>query len=213
VFFDVQFHFARRGREHLRDLKKDTFTFGIDDRGLQYCEMKSNEKTKKHQTIIGPQSKPRMIETKTENCPIKTLKLYISKLDPEQDTFYCKPKKSKIFDPKKAETWYSTNVIGKNRLGSFMREISGRLNLSQPYTNHSIRTTVITLLVSSGVNAREIMNVTGHRCEWEPTSTKVIPCQPSISKDPVVPSPQREITLSKIETSEMLRDKITGSTN
>ena len=55
--------------------------------------------------------------------------------------------------------------MGVNTIGLFMKKISNRLELSKSYTNHSIRATVVTTLADNGIEARQIMNVTGHKCE------------------------------------------------
>ena len=165
VFFETQYYFARRGRENLRELKKTSFDFKRDDKGKEFCEISFNEKTKNHQVMKGPQTKPRMYETGEEDCPIQSLKLYLSKLDPNEDTFYVKPITRKHFNPKHEEIWFTKSVLGVNTIGSLMKQISKRLKLSQDYTNHSIRATVVTLLTASGFEARKIMNVTGHKCE------------------------------------------------
>lgn len=46
-----------------------------------------------------------------------------------------------------------------------MKQISKTAGLSQSYTNHSIRATVITELDNIGFEARHIMAVSGHRSE------------------------------------------------
>jgi len=53
VFFDIQYNFARRGRENLRELKPSYFAFKSDDSGREYAELKVNESTKNHQTHDG----------------------------------------------------------------------------------------------------------------------------------------------------------------
>ena len=91
--------------------------------------------------------------------------LYIEKLDPETPHFYCQAKYGKKFDPETEKVWFSKNPLGKNTLGSLMQQISTKLHLSQCFTNHSIRATVITILSSSGFESRDIMRVTGHKSE------------------------------------------------
>ena len=46
-----------------------------------------------------------------------------------------------------------------------MKAISKRLSISMIYTNHCIRATCVTELSANGLEARQIMRVTGHRCE------------------------------------------------
>ena len=164
VFFDINYNFARRGRENLRTFNKSTLIFGVDDSGREYAEMSYNEKTKNHQGPEEEQPKHRMHEHPymKDHCPVKTLKKYLSKLDQECDVFFTYPKKQSFVQDDK---WYTSKPIGKNALGKFMQSISERLNLSMKYTNHSIRATTITQLSKAGFQSREIMRVSGHRCE------------------------------------------------
>ena len=46
-----------------------------------------------------------------------------------------------------------------------MKKISIEAKLSYVYTNHSIRSTCITILDQAGVEARHIMSVSGHTSE------------------------------------------------
>ena len=164
-FFDLMFNFARRGRENLRDLRKTSFTFSTDASGAEYCEMEYNEKTKKHQSVENDQTKPRIYGNDEITCPIKSLKLYLSKLEPNCDTFLQKTITRKNFKPETETVWYTAKCLGVNTIGNIMKGISKRLNLSKIYTNHCIRAACITLLAASGFEARQIMRVTGHKCE------------------------------------------------
>lgn len=165
VFFDIMINFARRGQENLRSLKKNSFKFDHDDLGLEYCEVRYNEKTKNHQTIEDKQSKPRMYSNDSATCPIASLKLYLSKLHNNCDTFFTKNIESKLFVAERQKNWYTSKPLGNNTLAKMMKSISVRLNLSRNYTNHSIRATCITLLSSFGFEARQIMRVSGHKSE------------------------------------------------
>ena len=164
VFFDIQYNFARRGRENLRELKPSYFAFKSDDSGREYAELKVNESTKNHQTHDEHTQKQRMYATYQVNCPVKTLKLYLSKLNKDANSFYCKIVNKKDFS-KSDDIWYTTAPVGRNTLGNFMKVISKKLNLSHDYTNHSIRATVVTLLSKHGFQSREIMRLTGHKSE------------------------------------------------
>ena len=165
VFFDIMMNFARRGRENLRSLRPSSFEFAIDDSGSQYCELNYNEHTKNHQSIEDQQSKPRMYENNKITCPLRSLKLYISKLHPDCEFLFVKPKVSKFFFTEKENIWYTSKPLGIQALGNLMKTISKRLNLSKTYTNHCIRSTCITLLASHGLEARQIMRVSGHKSE------------------------------------------------
>ena len=163
VFFDIQLNFGRRGGENLRSLKKDTFIFAKDDSDLEYVEFRHHEKTKNHPNFNPNQARPRLYELKNEICPIKSLKLYLSKLSDESDDFFCQPKLN--VDTEKDVHWYTKRPIGVSKLGKFMKGISIRLNLSVKYTNHSIRATTVHVLSARGIPSRQIMRTTNHKCE------------------------------------------------
>ena len=126
----------------------------------------NNETQKNHQNAYeGPQTRPRMYEMPEDDlCPIKSIKLYLSKLDPASDLFYNYPITSKNWKPAD-KIWYTSKQIGKNSIGDFMKKISKRLQLSKLYTNHEIRHTTVTVLSNAGFPTRDIMNLTKHKNE------------------------------------------------
>lgn len=165
VFFDIQLQFGRRGRENVRNLRKDFFKLKRDEAGQEFFEMSYNELTKNHRDIHeSAEPRGRIYETGQQNCPVNSIKKYLSKLEPSCDSLYTKAVKRKGFDPL-STTWYTKCPLGHNKIGDFMKTISKRLNLSQVYTNHCIRATCVNILAENGVEARNIMRITGHRCE------------------------------------------------
>ena len=46
VFFEMCLHFVRRGKEGLRELRKNSFALRIDDKGFKYVTVTYNEKSK-----------------------------------------------------------------------------------------------------------------------------------------------------------------------
>ena len=145
-------------------MKKSSFSFKTDDAGIEFVELSFNEKIKNHQVMDEPHAKPRMYdETGTDTCPLKSLKLYISKLNPNFGNLYAQQVTAKSFDPLVSTTWYTCKVLGVNSISKFKKNISKRLDLSAIYTNHSIRATLVTLLSANGVEARQIMRMTGRK--------------------------------------------------
>ena len=164
VFFETCLHFGRRGREGLRSLSKTSFVFKVDDQGREFATLNFKEVEKNHRGIsLKETSKvPMMFAQNDKDCPVVSLKMYLSKLHPECSTFFQKPKK--IVSPS-CETWYCNVPLGKTKIEGFMKDISLHANLSSTYTNHCIRTTVSTVLGHAGVEARNICAITGHRNE------------------------------------------------
>ena len=67
---------------------------------------------------------------------------------------------------------------GANHLGLFQTQLSRECELSQIYTNHSIRITGATILSKSNFNPKQIMSVTSHKSVQSLTVyTKVSPTE------------------------------------
>ena len=81
-----------------------------------------------------------MMENKGDKmCPVRSFKMYITHLHPENQFLWQTPN----YKPKNKEDliWYTKQHIGKNTLGAFMSELSKNCKLSKHYTNHCIRVT------------------------------------------------------------------------
>ncbi|XP_057245496.1 activating transcription factor 7-interacting protein 1 isoform X2 [Malurus melanocephalus] len=163
VWFDLQLHFAKRGREILRDLAPDAFVVEKDKNGRRYAMFRYPGKGKCGED---PHKMGKMYDMPGDpNCPVFSLELYLSKLPPEPPAFYLHPLKLTSEQMQEQPVWYKREPMGVNYLGTMMPRISVAARLSQRYTNHSLRTTTIQLLCEAGLGPREIMAVTGHRSE------------------------------------------------
>ncbi|XP_029295434.1 uncharacterized protein LOC115013344 [Cottoperca gobio] len=157
VWFDIQVHFGRRGKEANRNLKPDSFVIRKDERGLRYCTL-----------YFGDDAKARIEKDRcsmfekpgSEFCPITSLLEYISKLPSNATALYLQPKKD-LTD----EIWYSLVPLGVNYLGSMLSRMSKESRTSVIYTNHCIRSTPFHQLCDAGMEAREIIPVSVHRSE------------------------------------------------
>ena len=167
VLFDILFHLVRRGRENLRQQSKDSFKVAIDSQNRKYVYQAIDELDKNHREKDDPSDSTtdgRMYEQPGELCPVKSFQLYLSKLHPELDSLWQRPKEAVPTDSTD-NVWYCKVPVGKNTLGNFMKNISRAAGLSKEYTNHSIRATAVTLLDHSNFEARHIMRVSGHKSE------------------------------------------------
>uniref|UniRef100_A0A4W3GCH0 ZMYM2-like/QRICH1 C-terminal domain-containing protein n=1 Tax=Callorhinchus milii TaxID=7868 RepID=A0A4W3GCH0_CALMI len=163
VWFDLQLHFAKRGREILRDLPPDAFVIKRDPNGRRYAMLKYTGKGRNRED---PLKLGRMYDMPGDiNCPVTSLDVYLSKLPPDPPAFYLHPLKLTPEQIQEQSVWYKREPMGVNYLGSMMPRISIAARLSQRYTNHSLRTTTVRLLCDAGLGAREIMALTGHRSE------------------------------------------------
>ena len=95
VFFEITLHFARRGREGLRDLTKSTFKFVRDADGVEYVCLAYHEQEKTKQGSekqIFEKCGSMYSQPGDPNCPVESLKLYLSKLNPSCSAFFQIPK-------------------------------------------------------------------------------------------------------------------------
>ena len=166
VFFEIMYYLCRRGRENLREMKKDTFRIATDATGRRFVYQHTDEKDKNHKENADPNDtvgEGSMYERAgNPDCPVKSFEKYISKLNPRNNYLWHRPQDS--FDPEDA-VWYGNQALGKNTLGTMTSTISQRAKLSKRYTNHSIRATCITRLDDAGFESRKLMRISGHRSE------------------------------------------------
>lgn len=165
VWFELMYYICRRGRENLRKLEKDHFAITEDSNGRRYVYQCKDEMSKK---IRGDNMKSRvdagrMYATDGDGCPVASFEKYISKLNPNNSALFQAPLKSAPCDSEKP--WYKNAPLGEKQLGNFMSRLSLAAGLSRRYTNHSLRSTCITVLDESGFDSRDICNVSGHRNE------------------------------------------------
>lgn len=171
VFYLFIYHFGYRGREWLRDITKDSIKVATDSHGREYVEVVKGHAEKN----VKPSTSRRHYESiknifmyatpeAADKCPVQAVKLYLSKI-PEHSN--CLFPKSLIFSNKtnlSSPVWYSDKlVLGKNILNDFMKRISSDAKLSRVYTNHCIRSTVVSELHGKGYSVTDIQTVTGHK--------------------------------------------------
>uniref|UniRef100_A0A3B4V951 Uncharacterized LOC111229441 n=2 Tax=Seriola dumerili TaxID=41447 RepID=A0A3B4V951_SERDU len=157
VWFDIQVHFGRRGKQANRNLKPDSFVIRKDERGLRYCTLIFGDETK----MFNEKDRCSMFEKPGNGlCPIASLLKYLSKLPSNAAALYLQPKKE-LTD----NMWYSHIPLGVNYLGSMLARMCKEAGTSVIYTNHCIRNTPFLQLCDAGLEGREIITVTLHRSE------------------------------------------------
>ena len=163
AWYTFVYHFGNRGREGIKELKKQDFVFRFDSDGKEYCELDSCI-DQKNVTPDNSESVKcaRIYSTGRENCPVQCLKLYLSTIENTgHDSFWPKAKRVPT-----ANCWYETKqIVGRTVLGEMMKRISRNAGLSRIYTNHCVRPTVVSNLKTSGFKNEEICLITGHKSE------------------------------------------------
>ena len=161
VYIEVCLHFCRRGREGLRELRKESFVIQRDENEREYVTLGYNELEKNHQGINKHDiaEEPRMYSQRGDVCPVESFKKYISKLNENCSAFFQRPN----LNYRKSGQWYCNVPIGKNTLATMMKTISEAAGLSKKYTNHCLRVTAISVLSAQGVEDRDICSVSRHK--------------------------------------------------
>lgn len=138
VFIDLMLHLCNRGRDNLREITKVDFRVEVSAQGLEYVTLRTEDGS---ETGDGEM---RMYEIPGSKwCPLASFKKYVKLLNPMCDAFWQRGKQNVGKDE---IIWYDNMPVGKNTLGTRMREISREVGCSQTYTNHCLRTTSVSTL-------------------------------------------------------------------
>ena len=161
VFFLVIYHFGFRGREWLRSLTKSSILIKFcSTTNLRYVDL-IKEMKEKNVNQSNPESCKQIVmyeKPNSRSCPVQAIQLYLSKIPQKSNVLFPKPK------VKFQDTWYSeTEVLGKHTLFDGMKTISELANLSKTYTNHCIRSSVVTSFSEQGFSPSDIQKVTGQK--------------------------------------------------
>ena len=93
----------------------------------------------------------------SKRCPVKTIKAYLSHLNPEVDALFQRPKDASVrFSPEEDSIWFKRKVLGHNTLENMLKNMTQRAGIQPYFTNHSLRATTVTVLSSVNVETRQI---------------------------------------------------------
>ena len=121
AWFNIVYHFALRGREVIRDLKRKSISFDKDASGKEFAFLNQTYLSKNVKASLSSKefenlSQTRMytVPEKEEHCPVKCLKLYFERMSDACEYLFPMPWKgdnNKINKP----CWYSSKrPLGKN---------------------------------------------------------------------------------------------------
>lgn len=150
VFVDVMVYLCNHGRESLRDMKSSDFKTAADLYGRRYVFF-SERFTKNHCVDVSDEPSPeeRMYEQLGSlHCPVLSFEKYVSKLNPESEFFWQKPKHNAY-----EAYWYKKMPLGKNALGERMKTLSEKAGLSTCYTNQCLRVSNVNVISRGGTKA------------------------------------------------------------
>ena len=162
VWFNTMFFFIRRGRENVRAMTKHSFAIGNDGKG-EYIYQVEGELDKNHDINDKPfdtVGEGRIYANYSPKCPVMCFKKYISKLNPDIDCLWQRPKQNVS---EHDIIWYCKVPHGEKHLGSMLSSMSLKYKLSQRYTNHSLRVTSVQALDDAKIEGRHIIRVSGHK--------------------------------------------------
>ena len=104
-----------------------------------------------------------MYATGTDTCPVRMLKLLISKTTPTATHLFNQFHKESEITPTN-DVWYTNKPLSKRTFANFLPDICKAANVKR-YTPHSLRATAIQCLSDVGFEARQIMFMSNHRNE------------------------------------------------
>lgn len=168
IWFNLAIHFVSRGLEFHQQLNTKSFTFSHDENGREFVSIEHELKQKNWQGGLANKETSgdkRMYETGDDNCPVKLLKLFLSKTDPNAEALFNQCKKEAMESPSREEIWFTSKAVKPYQFTKFMRDISKNAKCTRVYTAHCLRATSIQAMNDSGHELRHIMLFTGHRNE------------------------------------------------
>lgn len=151
VFFELALHFCVRGKAGWQNVEKTSISFmtDVENGGLEYVTLAQTEAAPLKNRDIGEniQKRHERMYAKPNDplCPVRSLKLYLTKLSPNYRSLFQHCRK-KMDDLASQDVWYE-RPMGLKLINDLMRRISVKAELSQIYTNNCIRLTTSTVLI------------------------------------------------------------------
>ena len=160
-WYNLARHLGLRGTEVFVKMNKADIVFKTDENGLEYATLSGDFKTKNTPGGIGGREFQTCgrIQDPTR---VSALRRLVGKLHPLQNRLFQRI----LYGVRPAEgPWFANVPLGHNSLADMMPKLSCWAKLSQRYTNHCVRASVVTDLKDAGFSPNEVCAVTGHKDE------------------------------------------------
>ena len=101
-----------------------------------------------------------------ERCPVKCIKKYLEKRNPNCPALWQKPRNYSTGKFKESDAmWYCNVPLGKNTLDYLLGRMSKKAGLSTHFTSHCIRATSVTILKAAGLENSRVRSVASHKSD------------------------------------------------
>lgn len=168
VWFNLSVHFVSRGLEFHHQLRLDSFEF-CNDGDAEYVVLRHETQQKNFQGGLqsdeAPADKRLYAIPDSPLCPLKMLRLLMSKTEKGATQLFNVCLKDALSCPSACDIWYTSKPLQKQSFRCFMKDISKSAKCQNSYTPHCLRATAISAMNDAGFEARQIMFMSGHRSE------------------------------------------------
>lgn len=143
VWFELTLHFSNFLRKNGSRLRREELKIATDEKGRLFCTFCLNEMVDTRWMDA-----PRIYSMPGNPfCPMKSILLYISHLNPNNDLLFQKP--AKFF--KQDAEWYTSSPLSQHTIKKIMKVISKSAGLSINYPNICVRETAFVVLYEAGL--------------------------------------------------------------
>ena len=168
LFFSIACYLGLRGREWINGLREH-IKIKVDSRGRKCVILEGIDSIQKNNQprVENAQSSQSVkegriysVEGVPDRCPVRCFEVYLEKLSANCDRVFYQSLRNWATSPE----WYNPKLpMGVNTIANLMQRISKEAGLSQVYSSHCIRPTVVTNMFNQSLQAEDIQNITGHK--------------------------------------------------
>jgi len=168
VWLYLSIHYVTHGLEFHSQLSPTSLEIRFDETGAEYVILTHQTMQKNHHGDLNAKEKnseKRMYATGGQNCPVRSVKYYLTRINQRAESLFCHIDKNVIENPQLCQTWYTTRCVGHRQFSSFMPDICKNAHISARYTAHSLRATALNAMTDANLPARYIMSLSDHSNE------------------------------------------------